>query len=303
MMGPLSVAQYLPPGGLAFDLVVMDEASQLKPEDSVGAIARGGQIVIVGDPKQLPPTSFFQRVTLDAEESSDDLGPTLVEEGESILDVASTLYQPVRCLRWHYRSRHHSLIAFSNREFYQDDLVVFPSAYHEDARLGVKYHTVVRGVFENRRNAVEAATVVEAVLFTRAKRRVEVFSSLDPDKIRSGEGSAWGLRALKAYLTFARTGTLDVPDEASGQPTNDFERAVGDVLKEAGYDVVPQVGVAGFFIDVAVRHPIYPGRFLLGIECDGASYHSGRSARDRDRLRQEILQNLGWKIYHIWSTD
>src|SRR5262249_25499140 len=83
----------------------------------------------------------------------------------------------------------------------------------------------------------------------------------------------------------------------------DFERAVGTVLKEHGYTVDSQVGVAGFFIDLAVRHPAKPGTHLLGVECDGASYHSGRSARDRDRLRQEILENLGWKIYRIWSTD
>ena len=115
MMGPLSVAQYLAPGQLKFDLVVMDEASQLKPEDAIGALARGGKVVIVGDPKQLPPTNFFQRVSMDAEDDDDAENRTAVEEGESILDVASTLFQPVRRLRWHYRSRHHSLIAFSNQ--------------------------------------------------------------------------------------------------------------------------------------------------------------------------------------------
>ena len=87
------------------------------------------------------------------------------------------------------------------------------------------------------------------------------------------------------------------------QPTNDFECAVGAVLKEKGYQVAAQVGVAGFFIDLAVKHPAKAGTFLLGIECDGASYHSGRSARDRDRLRQEILENLGWNIHRVWSTD
>lgn len=141
------------------------------------------------------------------------------------------------------------------------------------------------------------------VLFTRAKKRIEVFSSLDPDRISTSGSSPWGLRALKRYLTFARTGVLETPDDGVEQPTNDFERSVGGVLKENGFDVVPQVGVAGFFIDLAVRHPVKPGTFLLGIECDGASYHSGRSARDRDRLRQEILVNLGWKIYRVWSTD
>jgi very-short-patch-repair endonuclease len=404
MMGPLSVAQYLESGGLKFDLVVMDEASQLKPEDAIGAIARGKQVVIVGDPKQLPPTTFFQRSGMDAEDGNNEDIRTAAEEAESILDVASTLYQPVRRLRWHYRSRHHSLIAFSNAEFYQSDLIIFPTAYHDDPSLGIKYNFVADGIYEDSRNAREAAVVVEAVLehmrqnpdeslgvvalnfeqcelveelldhklredpaavayqermqggqnslfvknlenvqgderdviiisttygpdargnqyqrfgpinnsnghrrlnvlFTRAKKRVVVFSSLDPDRIHTNPNSPWGVRALKQYLTYARTGVLQQADAGSEQPTNDFERAVSSVLKEIGYEVVPQVGVAGFFIDLGVKHPIKPGTFLLGIECDGASYHSGRSARDRDRLRQEILENLGWKIHRIWSTD
>lgn len=403
MMGPLSVAQYLAPDKLRFDLVVMDEASQLKPEDAIGSIARGGQMVIVGDPKQLPPTSFFQRVAFD-EDNADEDDRTAIEEGESILDVASTLYQPVRRLRWHYRSRHHSLIAFSNREFYQGDLVIFPSAHHQSPDLGVKYHPVRAGVFDERRNIPEGEAVVDAVLdhmqnrpgeslgvvalnfeqrelieelldrrlrtepfaiayqermnggpepmfiknlenvqgderdvifvsttygpdargnqyqrfgpingpnghrrlnvlFTRSKKRTEVFSSLDPDKIQVSSSSAWGLRVLKQYLTFARTGILEASNDGGLQPTNDFERSVGAVLRQKGFDVIPQVGVAGFFIDLGVRHPTKPGTYLLGIECDGASYHSGRSARDRDRLRQEILENQGWKIHRVWSTD
>jgi very-short-patch-repair endonuclease len=404
MMGPLSVAQYLVPERLSFDLVVMDEASQLRPEDAIGSIARSGQMVIVGDPKQLPPTSFFQRVAFDDDGTVDDDDRTAIEEGQSILDVASTLYQPVRRLRWHYRSRHHSLIAFSNREFYQGDLVIFPSAFHENPSLGIKYHPIRDGVFDERRNIPEAAAVIDAVLdhmqnrpgeslgvvavnfeqrelieelldrrlrtepfaiayqermnsgpepffiknlenvqgderdvifisttygpdargnqyqrfgpingpnghrrlnvlFTRSKKRTEVFSSLDPDKIQVSGSSAWGLRVLKQYLTFARTGILETPDDGGPQPTNDFERSVGAVLREKGFDVVPQVGVAGFFIDLAVRHPTKPGTYILGIECDGASYHSARSARDRDRLRQEILENQGWQIHRVWSTD
>ena len=404
MMGPLSVAQYLAPGQLRFDLVVMDEASQLRPEDAIGALARGGQVVIVGDPKQLPPTSFFQRVSVDDEDDGADETRTAVEEGESILDVASTLFQPVRRLRWHYRSRHHSLIAFSNNEFYQRDLIIFPSAYHDDPSLGVKHHFIPDGVFENSRNPREAAVVVEAVLdhmrkhpdeslgvvtlnfeqrelveelldrrlrddpaaiayqenmtggqeslfvknlenvqgderdvifisttygadargnqyqrfgpingpsghrrlnvlFTRSKKRTVVFSSLDPERIQTTANSPWGVRALKQYLIFARTGILQQADDGGAQETNDFERSVGAVLKENGYEIVPQVGVAGFFIDLGVKHPARAGAYLLGIECDGASYHSGRSARDRDRLRQEILENLGWKIHRVWSTD
>jgi len=134
MMGPLSVAQYLAPGQLKFDLVVMDEASQLKPEEALGAIARGGQLVVVGDPKQLPPSTFFERqLDLDPDVDPEE-DASAVEEHESILDVATALYQPIRQLRWHYRSRHDSLIAFSNNEFYRNRLLVFPSP----ARTGVQ---------------------------------------------------------------------------------------------------------------------------------------------------------------------
>jgi very-short-patch-repair endonuclease len=141
------------------------------------------------------------------------------------------------------------------------------------------------------------------VLFTRSKSRTVVFSSIDPDRIQTTNSSPWGLRAFKRYLTYARTGILKQSDDTSGQPTNDFERSVAMVLKEKGFDVVSQVGVAGFFIDVAVKHPAKCGAFLLGIECDGATYHASKSARDRDRLREEILVNLGWTIYRVWSTD
>ena len=130
-----------------------------------------------------------------------------------------------------------------------------------------------------------------------------MFSSLDPDRIQTTANSPWGVRALKQYLIYARTGILQQPDHGADEPANDFEQSVGGVLKDKGYEVVPQVGVAGFFIDLGVKHPAKPGTFLLGIECDGAGYHSARSARDRDRLRQEILENLGWKIHRIWSTD
>ncbi|MBZ5706771.1 MAG: DUF4011 domain-containing protein [Acidobacteriia bacterium] len=400
MMSPLSVAQYLEPGRLVFDLVVMDEASQLKPEDALGAIARGGQLVVVGDPKQLPPTTFFERVMEDGETTDDDL--TAAEDAESILDVATSVYQPIRRLRWHYRSRHQSLIEFSNHEFYKN-LVVFPSAYSHHPELGVKLIEVPDGRFVNRRNVAEAQKVVRAavehmrvhpqeslgvvalnfeqreliddlldqeimndphaeafvsewrekseplfvknlenvqgderdvifisttygpnehgkqfqrfgpingpqghrrlnVLFTRAKKRVEVFSSLQANNIIT-DGASWGVKVLRQYLEFAKSGTIPEMPGAGGDPDSDFEISVGYVLKSAGYDIVPQVGVAGFSIDIGVRDSSTPGRFLAGIECDGAAYHSAKSARDRDRLRQEILESHGWRIYRIWSTD
>lgn len=401
MMSPMSVAQFIAPGRLSFDLIVMDEASQLRPEEALGAIARATQMVVVGDPKQLPPTSFFQR-TIDDEAEEEE--KSAVQEGESILDVALGRYQPIRRLRWHYRSQHHSLIAFSNNEFYNGDLVVFPSAFHERPDLGVKY-VAVRGTYENRRNPLEAERVIDAilehirlspseslgvvtmnfdqrelieelldmklkenalasawiearentaepffiknlenvqgderdvvfisvtygpdsqgnlfqrfagvntqsghrrlnVLVTRARKRTVLFSSLDPDQINSQPSTPWGVRALKAYMHFAKSGVSSSPVISPGaEPSNEHEAAIGSVLKANGYDVIPQVGVSGYYIDLAVRHPKKPGAFLLGIEFDGKSYHSGRSTRDRDRLREMTLVNQGWKLHRIWSTD
>ena len=142
------------------------------------------------------------------------------------------------------------------------------------------------------------------VMVTRAKKRTVVFSSLDPNDINVTPSSPWGVRALKAYLDFAKAGISSQPLISPGaEPSNEHEAAIGTLLKESGFEVVPQVGVSGHFIDLAVRHPSKPGTFLLGIEFDGKSYHSGRSARDRDRLRQMTLESQGWKIHRIWSTD
>ena len=400
MMSPLSVAQYLKPGGLRFDLLVIDEASQMRPEDAVGAIARCGQIVVVGDPKQLPPTAFFAR----GDGADDDDEADEEVDAESILDLAQTVFRPMRRLRWHYRSRHGSLVAFSNREFYDGDLMVFPSPAETEAGQGVT-SVKVDGIYKARSNQAEvqavcaaavehmrarpdrslgiatmngvqrdlialemdrlAATLPEVedyrerwsetlerffvknlenvqgderdvifistvfgpaapgarvlqrfgpingrsghrrlnVLFTRAKHQVRLFTSMTPDDITAGPDSPRGAQVLKAYLTYAQTGRLDAGKETGRAADSDFEVFVRDRLRAAGYDAVPQVGVAGFFIDLAVRDPRSPATFLLGIECDGASYHSSRSARDRDILRQHVLEGLGWTIYRIWSTD
>ena len=130
MMGPHAVAQFLEPGTVKFDIVVMDEASQLKPEVAIGAIARGKQLIVVGDPKQLPPTSFFDRLSLTADDGEDDGQQAAALMSQSILDVCIGHFRPVRTLRWHYRSRHESLIAFSNHHFYKN-LIIFPSPYPE----------------------------------------------------------------------------------------------------------------------------------------------------------------------------
>lgn len=400
MMGPLSVAQYLGPGQVNFDLVVMDEASQIKPEDAIGAVARGGQLIVVGDQKQLPPTNFFDKL-VDIDE--EDL--TGIEESESILDTVRTIFS-ARRLRWHYRSQHESLIAFSNQNFYENDLVLFPSPHSKSEDYGIQYSKVHRGCFVNRRNLEESKIISEAVrehfrnrpeetlgvvamnaeqrdqiersvemlakedisfqewlekdqnrqeslfiknlenvqgderdvifismtygpqdiggnvfqrfgpinldtgwrrlnvLFTRSRRRMHIFTSLSSTDIVIGPNSRRGVTALRDFLAYGETGILHNTEVASGRaPDSDFEVAVSKLLELEGFKCTPQVGVAGFFIDLAVIDPGNPGRYLMGIECDGATYHSAKSVRDRDRLRQKILERLGWRMRRIWSTD
>lgn len=406
MMGPMSVAQYLEQGSVQFDLVVMDEASQLRPEEALGAIARSTQLVVVGDPKQLPPTNFFDRM-VDGDDEEDDETPAILGGTESILDICQQLFHPVRTLRWHYRSQHESLIAFSNHHFYKGKLVVFPSPYDRNNRLGVRYRYVRNGSYKDRQNIPEANRVADAViehmmkypgeslgvvtlnqtqrdliedlvdkklrsieeaqtfmarweedglpffvknlenvqgderdvifisstfgkapgtnkvrqnfgpisrpdgwrrlnvLFTRARRKIELFTSMLPEDIVLDAKTPAGTQALKNYLDFAKRGILAATDITGREEDSDFEIAVGDMLRGKGYEIVPQLGVAGFFIDIAVRNPDRPGEFLAAVECDGATYHSSNSARDRDRIRQTILESLGWKdrIWRIWSTD
>jgi very-short-patch-repair endonuclease len=143
------------------------------------------------------------------------------------------------------------------------------------------------------------------VLFTRARRSVALYTSLRPEDIVVDGSTPEGTKALRNYLEYARTGSLTVPIDDGREPDSDFEVAVISRLRSRGYEVTPQLGVAGFRIDIAVKHPDAPGTYLAAIECDGASYHSAQSVRDRDRIRQEILESLGWRgrIWRIWSTD
>jgi very-short-patch-repair endonuclease len=403
MMSPLSVSQYLAPGVINFDIVVMDEASQLKPEDALGAILRGTQLVVVGDPMQLPPTSFFERLD-GGDENEPDESSAAVADSESILDVAGMLYLPARLLKWHYRSEHGSLIAFSNAEFYDNRLTVFPSPVGQNSDLGVQFVHVATGIYQAGTNQEEARRVMDGVLrhmrlrpgeslgvvalnirqrevledefdrrlrddvfaqrfveghsrsaepffiknlenvqgderdvifisvtygpdqarnvfqrfgpitgphghrrlnvlFTRAKRRVVVFSSMTSEQIVANEGRSWGIRALKRYLAYANTGTIPDTRFTGREPDSDFEIEVAQAIRALGFDSVAQLGVAGFYLDLAVKHPTRPDTFILAVECDGATYHCARVARDRDRLRQEILERLNWRVHRIWSTD
>jgi len=406
MMGPLSVAQYLKPGGLEFDVIIMDEASQMRPEDALSAVARGKQLVVVGDDKQLPPTNFFNRVGSDGDGTEDYDEEVIGEKEESILSLAASKFDS-RMLRWHYRSRHESLIAFSNSWFYDNKLIVYPTPNKESDKTGIDFNYVPEGRFDSGINDQEARAVAKAavhhmrtrpeqsliavamnsaqrdrirqyvdeftkndvaivraeedsargepfdvknlenvqgderdvvllsmtygpspetgkvyqrfgpinlehghrrlnVLFSRARERMIVFSSMKSSDVLVGENAKLGVKALSGFLEYSETGVLPgrvVPVGSGREPDSDFEISVAQALRARGYDVVAQLGVDGFFLDLAVRDPDAPSTYLMGIECDGASYHSSKSARDRDRLRQDILEGLGWRIERIWSTD
>jgi hypothetical protein len=163
MMSPLSVAQFLEPGAVEFDVVVVDEASQMRPEDSLGAFLRSRQVVVVGDNEQLPPTSFFTASDGDEGDTNGDENDDPVGSMESILDLMLSGKAPTCDLRWHYRSKHESLISFSNEQFYDRRLNVFPSPVHKGTDRGVRCH-FVQGVYNNSTNRAEAEKTVDAVL-------------------------------------------------------------------------------------------------------------------------------------------
>jgi very-short-patch-repair endonuclease len=402
MMSPLAVSQYLS-SDLMFDVVIFDEASQVAPMDAINCIYRGRSLITAGDPKQLPPTAFFAAGNDDGDEWVDDADDA--KDFESILDLAksSGAFRNLT-LRWHYRSRHESLIAFSNASFYEGRLITFPGAEHEGPDVGVEL-IPVQGVYRrgsSRDNPVEAqvvaqrvlhhydtrptrsvgvvtfseaqATAIEAALeqarkerpdldehftedrldgffvknlesvqgderdvmifsigygpdengkttmtfgplnksggwrrlnvaITRARYRNEIVSSLGAGDITASTTNE-GVRHLRRYLDFAERGpaTLALDTSTGGDAESPFEESVIRTIRSWGYDVTPQVGTAGYRIDMAVHHPDQPGVFVLGVECDGAQYHSSRVARDRDRLRDQVLVGLGWRMHRIWGT-
>jgi very-short-patch-repair endonuclease len=409
LMSPLSIAQYLPAGQQLFDVVIFDEASQITTWDAIGAIARGRQTIIVGDPKQLPPTSFFSRT--DSEQDSEEL-EEYERDLESILDEARASGLPTLQLTWHYRSQHESLIAFSNWHYYDNQLITFPSVATQDQAVQLRY--IDTGVFDrggSRTNRVEAdALTAEAVarmqtwltlpedqrptlgvitfnqpqqkliedlfdrartahpelewffddartaptivknlenvqgderdviLFsiafgfdqtgrftrnfgalnrdggqrrlnvavTRARQEMIVFTSFRAEHLSIEGVQHQGVVHLKNFLDYAERGTKALPamDRGSvGSHDSPFEEAVAERLRAKGWEVVPQIGVSRFRIDLGVINPDAPGAYLAGIECDGATYHSSATARDRDVVREHILRNLGWNIIRIWSPE
>ncbi|HKR47110.1 MAG TPA: DUF3320 domain-containing protein [Paraburkholderia sp.] len=403
LMSPLSIAQYLPAETANFDVVIFDEASQIPVWDAIGAMARARQVIMVGDPKQLPPTSFFDRAETDLDDTDVEV------ELESILEECIGANLPTMKLSWHYRSRHESLIAFSNHRYYDGDLVTFPSPVTNDR--AVSFNLVPGGQYErgaSRTNKPEAKALVADlvsrlkspgfresgltvgvvtfnseqqsliedlldeerrkdpaieshfldtqlepvfvknlesvqgderdimyfsitygpgidgtmpmnfgpmnqqggerrlnVAITRARQELRVFCSFRPEQMDLSRTQAFGVRDLKHFLEFADRGARALGEAVAGSVgdfESPFEKAVARALTDRGWQLHSQVGVSAFRIDLGVVDPDAPGRYLAGIECDGATYHRSATARDRDKLREQVLRGLGWEILRIWST-
>ena len=408
LMSPLAVSQTLNLEEI-YDVVIIDEASQMKPEFSIPSIARAKQAVIVGDEKQLPPTTVFQARNAE-DENDEDLSD------ESILDMANAVLHPARELLYHYRSRHEDLIRFSNAEFYEN--LMIPVTAHsnqpnrgikhiflEDARyvpgtsagpgginpleakrvvaevlkimeerphesIGVatmnqkqkdliesefqlqksrnihalKYEsywqekdeglheffiknlenvqgderdTIVistlygphstdgsRGMFQRFGDINKASGWRRLnVLFTRAKNQIILVTSMVPGDIQD-EGKSRGIGVLKRYIAYAETKILQEGRANTSEIESPFQQwAIDQINSLDGFSCDWEIGAAGYRIDIGVKHEDYPYGYLLAVETDGASYHSTKSARDRDHLRQNILEGYGWHFHRIWSTD
>ena len=397
MITPPNISTYVPLTQ-EFDLLIIDEASQMSPARALPAVARAKQCIIVGDENQLPPTSFFSRV----EDDDNDV----IDVQESILDLAKTIWTKPRLLRWHYRSKHQDLIRFQNNFIYDNLLIIPPSTYEsEDNHLGVHSHYLENAIYRTggtnddevdkiielveghatkkpkkslgiavmnvrQRDNVEqeinllyqqnskvrrfldywnnaeeglnkffiknlenvqgderdviivgtgfgrltsGAPVLQRfhpinqmggerrlnVITTRARESLHLVTSLTSSDVKT---NSKGTRFLSEYISYAKTKDLPLgrpTGEGTDSPFEDW--AIGEI-ESMGFIAVPQVGVQGFKIDIGVKHPDADG-YILAVECDGATYHSSPAARDRDLLRQQLLESFNWKFHRIWSTD
>ncbi|WP_375513258.1 DUF4011 domain-containing protein [uncultured Nostoc sp.] len=406
LMSPLGVSQYVDAEAVQFDVVVFDEASQVRTENAVSSIMRAKQLIVVGDNKQLPPTAFFENT------ASDDSDDEEEEVYENLLDECSTLsIMIIRTLSWHYRSQDESLIAFSNQKFYNSKLISFPNPV-KDASRGIHFHPVEGGIYDrggrgdNIREAEEVAKLTvqhfqqhsqqSLGIITSSKQQAKAiweqlkqisikhpkieefcqdnsdkffvkpidevqgderdviflsfgfgFDNKNPGKLNHNFGyfskkqQDLGKRRLnvaitrakykfvlvasikheninpevslqaalvKEYFAYVQSGgqKLDEKGDDDLSPSNlPFEEDIYQALIESGYAVNKRVGRSAYPIDLVVIDNSKPEteESLLGIVCDGGTYHKYPTARDRDRLRQEVLQKLGWRIYRIWSRE
>jgi very-short-patch-repair endonuclease len=411
-MSPIQVASQLPRAKY-FDLVIFDEASQIRPEMAIPAIMRGETAVIAGDSNQLPPTNFFSGAGLaltddEDEESRYGIDTSITEntlkDSESILEAMERVVGTrKKRLLWHYRSRDERLIALSNIEIYGNSLTTFPASDTPDALKHVlvgpgKNKTVATGSQNN--EAVEVIGLIKQhikahpqeslgvitfgikhlekieialarerqkdknldawlddtsrevffvknlervqgderdaiiistgygkdengkmnlrwgpltsldgrrrlnVAISRAKRRMTLvsnFTAADLSDVKVKEGT--GIDLYKKFLDYVSNDGASYQNASSIIPLNGFELDIKKRLEAEGLKLVAQFGVCNYRIDFAIRDPRDPDNFVLAVEADGASYHSGHIARERDRLRQMLLEDRGWTFHRIWSTD
>jgi len=398
LMSPISVAQYFEIDQTKFDLIVFDEASQMPTSEAVGAIARGKNVIVVGDPKQMPPTSFFSTNNFDEENAEK-------EDLESILDDCLALSMPSKHLLWHYRSKHESLIAFSNSNYYDNKLMTFPSP--DDITTKVS-NIHVPGFYDRgrtRQNRFEAAAITEEVIrmladpelskksigivtfssaqqnliedllneafkqrpdleliamesgepifiknlenvqgderdvilfsvgygpdkegnislnfgpinreggwrrlnvaVSRARYEMKVFSTLRSDQIDITRTSSEGVAGIKAFLEYSEKGkkVLSKKNNILKEKSNSFESHIAEEIRKLGYDVHTNIGCSGYRIDIGVINPENTSEYILGILTDGENYKSAKTAKDRELIRMQVLQLLGWNIYKLWSPD
>lgn len=411
-MSPIQVASLLPRAKY-FDLVIFDEASQIRPEMAIPAIMRGETVVIAGDSNQLPPTNFFSGGGLSQSDDEDEgarfgidtsVTENSLRDSESILEAMERVVGTrKKRLLWHYRSRDERLIALSNIEIYGNSLTTFPASDTPDALRHVvvgpgKNKVVATGSQNNEAAAVikliqqhvktlpnESLGVItfgikhldklemalaqvrqidkeldawleddsrEAffmknlervqgderdaiiistgygkdengkmnmrwgpltsidgrrrlnVAISRAKRRMTLVSNFtlaDLSDVSVTEGT--GVELFKKFLDYVSNDGASYQNSSTTVPLNGFELDIKRRLEAEGLRLVPQFGVCNYRIDFAIRNPNNPDSFVLAVEADGASYHSGHIARERDRLRQMLLEDRGWKFHRIWSTD
>jgi very-short-patch-repair endonuclease len=415
-MSPLAVSKLLPSTEGMFDIVIFDEASQIKPENAITAIYRGKQLVIAGDRHQLPPTSVGVGTTTASIPSTEDeeiINPNLqTQDMESILDAVASVYPAsdshIKSLKLHYRSNDERLISWSNFHIYREageELASFPSVSTEPS--AVLRHTYLPGIKTqsmSQANEPEIQEVIkivkkhiketpeqslgiiafgsrhairlqdafnilekedsnfyswksewnskrekffvkniervqgderDAIIITpgyapnlegnvllqfgslnnaggerrlnvaasRAKNSLHLVTSLKSTDIDAHRSKSRSIALFKSFLNFMENaGRLEEMPEGSAVPQSPFEEEVYAALIKTGLQVDCQVGDSRYKIDFGVRHP-KTSKYLLAIEADGWTYHSSPYARERDWLRQEVLERKGWTFVRIWSTD
>lgn len=397
LMSPISVAQYINPDAEKFDLIIFDEASQMPTYEAIGAIARGKNMIIVGDPKQMPPTNFFSVITVD----EDNLDK---EDLESILEDSLALSIPSRYLLWHYRSKHESLIAFSNSEYYENKLLTFPSPDNIDSKVCLVYVDGFYDKGKSRQNKQEAQAIVkeierrlsdnilnkksigvvtfssvqqnliedllsdlfvlrpdlesvaldrkeplfiknlenvqgderDVILFSvgygpdaegrvsmnfgplnriggerrlnvavsRARYEMKIFSTLRSDQIDLNRTSAVGIAGLKRFLEYAERGErINCEKQLNVTEKTSIEQIIAKKLTELDYEVHTNIGASGYKIDIGVVDDKNPGKYILGILCDGENYRRTKTTRDREIVQNNVLRMLGWNICRVWTLD